>query len=119
MSERLAELQRQRALLQEHLAWLDRELAAEAGRVGSGRQAAPPPASLPENAFSAALPPASAFPTPPPAATDPDAILAQYSAEPEALKADVRKGCFIYLAFAFVVLGLGVTALYFYTRGRH
>ena len=54
MSSRLDELRRHRALLQEHLAWLDREIAAAAGEkpaspavpiVAAPRPATPPPAA--------------------------------------------------------------------------
>lgn len=41
MSDRLPELLRQRALVQEHLAWLDREIAA-----ASGAPLTPPPSAL-------------------------------------------------------------------------
>ena len=43
MSDRLAELRRQRALLADHLAWLDREIAAEAKQVPAERVVAPNP----------------------------------------------------------------------------
>ena len=45
MSDRLAELQRQRALAQEQLAWLDREIAKETGQAPVA--AAPAPAIVP------------------------------------------------------------------------
>lgn len=143
MSQRLGELQRQRALLQEHLAWLEREIAAETFRVSGPR---PEPArSAPAAATSSQLPEAAAttrvssgtapdatlagaadstFATSvnlaPPAPVPPvplgggnaDAILDQYRVAPDSLRKDVRKGCFLYFTLAFVLLGIGVGALY-------
>ena len=120
MSERLAELRRQRALVQEHLAWLDREIAASS------------PPSAPEPAAPSAAPPPPVRPTvqptalrqvAPPAArlaatsnsapVDADSILEQYRTAPGSLQSDVRKGCLLYFAGALALLALGVTALSF------
>jgi hypothetical protein len=112
MSERLNELRRQRALLQEHLAWLDREIAAEQGHPPPATAAVAPPAPLPA-------------PTPASPATalaserDPDAILARYREQTGDLKQNVRRGCFLYFIAAFALVGLAVLALYFYSRSRH
>lgn len=100
MSDRLAELRRQRQLMQEHLAWLDREIATETGK------AAP-----------AAATPAGPAPVPP-AETDADALIAQYSASPESLHQDVRKGCLLYFALASVALIALVAVLYFTITSR-
>ncbi len=82
--------------MQEHLAWLDREIAA-----GSGP---PPSAPLP--------PPASPAPAPPPPA-DAEALIAQYTSTPESLHKDVRKGCLLYFALASVAVIALVAVLYF------
>lgn len=134
MSDRLRELLRQRALLQEHLAWLDREIAA-----ASGAQAAPGPAPLPvttpppgatsvpvgskplanESAAGAAL--AAKVVAKGPAVAPqpvPDAIIEEYRVPPKTLEQDVRRGCFLYFAAALVLLALGVTVLYFAIRSR-
>ena len=96
MSDRLDELHRQRRLLQEHLLWLDREIARESG--------------APKSAADASTPlPASRAPLPQPATeagvSEPMAeeILDQFGSGPENLKADTRKGC---LTLFFVALGL-------------
>ncbi len=114
--DRLAELRRQRALLQQHADWLDREIAAaQAGAAphSVGATAAPSPAS------SFAL---KASPAPVPFvardAADPETILSQYRSDEVSLKTDVRKGCLLYCALALVLLALGVFALYFLLRGR-
>ncbi|MBI2518314.1 MAG: hypothetical protein HYV95_15650 [Opitutae bacterium] len=113
MSERLQELQRQRALLQEHLAWLDREIATEQGRPAPTGPATPP----------SPLSPLPLPPTPRPVASAPDrdvdALLAQYSEKTGNVKQDVRRGCFLYFAAAFALVGLAVLALYLYSRNRH
>jgi hypothetical protein len=47
---------------------------------------------------------------------DADAILAQYHIPPGTVAQNVRKGCFLYLAGALVLLTLGVTLAYFVLR---
>lgn len=141
MSDRLSELLRQRALLQEHLAWLDREIDT-AARSTSTPSSAALPRSTPADATSfpllpalptvsvTAIPPAASIPAVTarlavpvsPAATvvvpGAEAILDQYRVEPRSVQQDVRKGCFLYFAAAFVVLGIGVAALYFLISSR-
>ncbi len=140
MSDRLSELLRQRALLQEHLAWLDREIEAAARAPGAaGPSSAPLPRPAPAIVPippSPALPSVSvtAIPAAPLIAALPahasnsaaetvvvpgaEAILDKYRIEPRSVQQDVRKGCFLYFAAAFVLLGLGVTALYFMISSR-
>lgn len=121
MPDRLDELVRQRALVQEHLAWLNREIAAAAEAVKASAPSASPVPSVPIAPASAPLhstlpstspalgpPVASATATP----VDADEILARYQAKPGSVKQDVRKGCFLYFAGAFVLLGIGVALLY-------
>ena len=142
MTDRLPELVRQRALVLEQLAWLEKEIAlARAARPGPPVQA---PVGLP---FIAAgdvtLPPAPAIaaggtvypssetpvmlPLPVPAkASEPiaapdsaiDDTLERYRVSPAAVHQDVRKGCFLYFALAFVVLGIVVAILYFTISSR-
>ena len=102
--DRLQELRRQRALVQEHLVWLDREIAALSGGV---RPAVPP-----------AAPAASPAPAP---AGDPEteALIETYRAESISSLASVRRGCFLVFFAALAVFGLAVLALYFYTRSHH
>ncbi len=133
MSDRLRELLRQRALLQEHLAWLDREIAGASDSTTAAPAAAPTvrssqpvPVPLPAAVPLPALPPASsapiasALPAPPPVDVTPVAenILREYRVEPRSLQQDVRKGCLLYFVAAFVLLGLGVTVLYFAISSR-
>ncbi len=110
MSDRLADLQRQRALAQEQVAWFDREIAREAGQVAP---VTPAPAVVP------------VIPRPTAAAADEAAaraaqeIIAQYQDGHSPLSAakNMKRGC--YLAF-FLALGavalIFLTAYYIYTR---
>ena len=105
MSDRLKDLQRQRALAQEQLAWLDREIARESGAVPSP---APAPAATPMT------PPAAG---PAHAVTDAEALLAQYRSKPESLQGEVKRGCFLYFFGALGLVALGLLA--FYLLHRH
>jgi hypothetical protein len=135
MSDRLSELLRQRALVQQHLAWLDGEIADASGNQAPSPHApatfAPPkpaaphlPASSPgylaSQAAAIALHASSGAPAPtlvvdesPRVTAAADAILDKYRVPPDALKTDVRKGCFLYFFVALAALGAAVTALYF------
>jgi hypothetical protein len=119
VSNRLTELQRQRALVQQHLAWIEREIATEAAQSGAPVHLSPP--TPPE----ASPPAAGVFHERPVAlaafggASDADAIIAQYRNESSSVKEEVRRGCFLYFALAFLLAGIAVIALYLYTRSRH
>ena len=136
MSERLSELLRQRALLQQHLAWLDREIASATTPTTTPVASTvplPAPVALPTLPVLAGAPPPVAptagiatigtgtatAPTSPLAVTpNPDAILDKYRTETRNLQQDVRKGCFLYFAAALLILALGVLGLYFALRSR-
>ena len=104
MSDRLQELLRQKALLAEQAAWLEREIAAEQARAG-----VTPPAAV-------AVVPAS----PPPASTvaTTEALFEQYRPNPQSVQQEVKRGCYLYFLGALVVLGLGVLAIYLVYRHR-
>lgn len=103
MSDRLNELRRQRALLQQHLEWLDAEIAA-----------AQPGEKPPSPAPTVAPRPAE-----PVATVALEALLAEQKHAPESSAAQVRRGCFIAFGLIFVVLGLAVYGLYLYSASRH
>lgn len=115
-SDRLPELLRQRALVAEQLAWLDREIAAAGGPPAAAPAAGQEPLeAAPANSGSVAAParatsPAGLGSTPDPAAEE---IIAQYRVAPDALKTDVRQGCLLYFGGALALIALGVIALYF------
>jgi len=112
MSDRLKDLQRQRALAQEQLAWLDREIARET----SGTPPAPAAAvsALSAAGLAKADPRPAAQPT---AVGSADDIIAQYQSEVRPVRDEVKRGCFFYFFAAFGLVGLAILALYFY--GRH
>ncbi|MBL9214921.1 MAG: hypothetical protein JNG83_05550 [Opitutaceae bacterium] len=108
MSERLKDLQRQRALAQEQVDWFDRQIAAETGA------ATPPAAAAPAGPQPAA--PASA-----PAAHDAEAaadrIMAQYREQSKSKPADIKRGCILYFVFGLGLLGIAFATVYIlYTR---
>lgn len=107
MSDRLKELQRQRALIQEQLAWLDREIAA------TRSASTPNPVSITTSA------PPSKSPSLAPVSGDAAAaelaaeeIIAEYKTEVQALTGTVRRGCFLYFALALALFVLSVFAFY-------
>lgn len=130
MSDRLSELRRQRALIEEHLAWLDREIAAEspqsADEPSRESRAQPAPSGTVPQAQSASGAPQSVplvpagvknrNPTSPgntPAnALAAEALLDEYRTAPDTLRQDVRKGCLVYFALAFLVLFAAVGILW-------
>ena len=119
MSDRLADLQRQRALAQEQVAWFDREIARESGQVTS-------PGPMPAAPLKSPIPAPTVIPRPTAAAADEAAaraaqeIIAQYqdTHNPQSAAKDMKRGC--YLAF-FLALGavalVFLTAYLIYTRG--
>jgi hypothetical protein len=98
VSDRLSELQRQRDLLREHLAWIEREIAAE---VNDG---APLPLQpiAPAPAIRAPLDPHEA-----------DAILAQYSKPPASIATQTKAGCILYFVVGVALLAVAGTVIYF------
>lgn len=119
MPDRLAELVRQRALVQEHLAWLDREIAQATPAPVAPAPAAPPvPVPLPAPAVSEAGPAHVAESRPAMAEAAADEIIERYRPSPGSVRTEVRKGCLLYFVAAFVLLGLGTALLYFAIGSR-
>lgn len=113
-ADRLAELLRQRALLQDHLAWLNREIADASAPVNPSAPSATLPTPALEPAARERSPQEPRLPAPSSApGLAPDAILDEYRVAPDRLRTDVRKGCFLYFAAAFAVLGLCVLVMYY------
>ena len=120
MPDRLAELVRQRALVQEHLAWLDREIARAAEKPVEPSASGPSVTIIPAHApvskttdGAPISPGASGTPR-----SEADEILEKYRAAPQSVEAEVRKGCFLYFAAALVLLGATVAVLYFTIGSR-
>ncbi len=99
--DRLADLRRQRALVQQHLDWLDREIAKE--RPGEDRYDAP---AMPLPVRQKASP---APPTPPPT----DLLLGEQPRPDSDVRRDVKKGCFLYFVAALGAIAFSVAILYF------
>jgi hypothetical protein len=98
MPSRLDELRRHRALLQEHLAWLDREIAAAAGER--------PPSS----AAAGLTPVRPAASQPPPSSSQADDLFARLSAEEQKRSAAPSKtGCWLIFS-GIILLFCGVVA---------
>ena len=117
MSDRLEELLRQRAAIQAHLAWLDREIAETAERLSPSN---PPPATASKVA-TPVLP--ELKPEAEPSAAESNAqaerIMADYKQDVGRQQSDVKRGCFLYLASAFAVLVIFLLLFYFFYTRRH
>jgi hypothetical protein len=93
---RLAELNHQRALVREQLAWLDREIAAESANL-------PPP--------TAAAAAHAAPKTPSISSLELQAAEA-YQPDPVSTSRDTRKGCFIAIAVMALLMIAAFAAIY-------
>ena len=112
VSDRLKELQRQRALVQEQLAWLDQEIATLQGSPVTEKTVPVVTVPLPVQKTPAVFSDAAA------AEQAAEEILAQYKQEGESLQSSVKRGCFLYFFIALALLGLGVFALYLFRSSR-
>jgi hypothetical protein len=106
MSDRLKELQHQRNLAREQLAWIEREIARELGPVPGIK---PPEVMVPARPLA---------PSEAEATRMADEIMARYQGEAATAPKDVKRGCFLYFGLAFLLLGAAVAALYFYSASR-
>lgn len=102
MSEsRLHHLRRQQALLREHQAWIETEIARES----------------PAGMTDATPPPGPVIATPIPIASSPtgeaDALLEKYAADERQNPADVRRGCLIIFFGILGIIGVALTAIWF------
>jgi hypothetical protein len=112
VSDRLDEFRRQRALLREHLEWLDRQIARL--EVNS------PPGGPPE---SSAVPPpplaGGAFPPARASDLDAEAILAQYRQPAGNVQSEARRGCLLYFVVGLALMALVVVVLYVLVKRAH
>lgn len=120
MSDRLQDLQRQRALAQEQLAWFDREIAKASGLDQTADRPPAPTAVAPigPNALEPQPAPTLAPPTAAEADRLAEDIIARYKHEGTTSPADVKRGCFLYFGLAFLLVAVGLVALYFYSASR-
>ncbi len=131
MSDRLQELLRQRQLVQEQLAWLDREIVTVSGDAPASPPApiqapdlsrpTPPPSNFVASQAAAIARHAAAACTPrsdesPQVIASADAILDQYRVQPDSLKTNVSRGCLLYFFCALAGVAVVVTGLYYALR---
>lgn len=119
MSDRLDELRRQRALLQQHLEWLDAEIAAteqspETSLAGSGRILPPDSHSHATSSIPGVRSPAKA-----PAETEIAAVLAAQKDAPKDSAQEAKRGCIVAFALTLLVLGLVIFGWYLLVRAKH
>ena len=135
---RINDLRRQRDLLREHLAWLEREIAATENALGTEPAAtpkddvtattAPGPSFVPASAANTdalfkttgkeATPATPDTAAAAPVDPDADAILDEYRTPRGDLQRDVKMGCFLYFAAALLIFGVAVVVLYFALRHK-
>ena len=111
MSDRLKELQRQRALIAEQLAWVDREIAAVSSTVAASE---PAPLAVERPAFAPISSPVQVSGDQAALDAAAEEILAQYKKEGPTPEGSVKRGCFLYFFIALALLGAGVFALYLF-----
>jgi hypothetical protein len=97
VSDRLDELRRQRDLLRENLAFIEREIAAESRSQGG---TLPPPLRIPDPALERTA----------------EAILAEYQRPPAAISQQTKVGCIAYFAGAMLLMAALLVGAYFYYR---
>ncbi len=117
-SDRLKELQRQRALAQEQVAWFDREIAREQNLAAPVRPAATPtspPAGGRVSSLSAVVP-AKTGPDESTSPLDAEQLLQRYQSSGGSVKDEVKRGCFLYFFGAFALLIVAVTVFYLLWR---
>jgi hypothetical protein len=109
MPDRLEVLRQQRALVQEQLAWFDREIAA-LSETASAAPASPPAVA---KAFVPVAAPAPTLPRAP----LPD--FPEYRADPIGMQSAARRGCLMYAGLALLLLFLGAVAIYLLAYRDH
>jgi len=117
MSARLQELLRQKALLAEHAAWLEREIAVEQALAG-GPSGPALPAPLP---LAATMPAPAADAPPAPSAmaeAEAEAILSQYRDSSKSERQRVKWGCLLYVTAGALLVLLGFFVIYLLAHRR-
>jgi hypothetical protein len=105
VSERSDELRRQRDVVRQHLAWLDRQLAAQEGI----------PAAEPLQSVSLRHPSVTASD----ADRDAEAILAEFRQSGPSIASQTKRGCILYFAIAIgLLLAVVLGFAYHYAKNR-
>jgi hypothetical protein len=113
VSDRSDELRRQREIVRQHLAWLDRELAS--------REGIPAPEPLPNVAQDyPSVPPRYPSVSASDADRDAESILDEFRQPAPSIEAQTKRGCILYFAIGVgLLLAVVIATVYFYSRGRH
>src|SRR4051812_46521781 len=120
MADRLDELRKQRALVQQHLTWLDHEIASVTvtrltlppfAMRGTTRPPVPVPGTTPPT------PGARTGTTRSPLTGAVIPELAEFQVDPDNVHGDTRRGCILYSAIAFLVL-VGICAVIYFVGYR-
>ena len=114
MSDRLQELLRQKALLDEHAEWLAWQIAQEQAKSGAGLapDVLPAPAApVPSPGLAAAV--TAAAPAPAAMEAEAAAIIDQYRESTQSDQQKVKRGCILYMLAALALIALGVLAVHF------
>lgn len=121
MPDRLQELIQQRRLIEEHLAWLNREIAATLPHpTGGGVSDSRAQLTQTSSTVRPIHPPQTgAMAEATLAEKDADNILAEFQQNPQNLRQDVRRGCLIYFGVFMALLMLGVFLLYLNYASRN
>jgi hypothetical protein len=103
-------LRRQRDLLREHLAWIEREIAREAAEPTFVSPVEEPPPRLAQPHFSVSASDAD---------RDAEAILAEFRRSAPAVEAQTKRGCILYfVACLGLLLAVVLGAVYYYYRAK-
>jgi hypothetical protein len=113
VSDRLNELRRQRALVEQQLAWLDAEIAAASAKTRPLVPTAQPSTS------ELASPIESISLHDEPGSAELAELISEQKAAPAQSAAEVRRGCFVAFGVLLLLLAAAVFALYLYTKSRH
>ena len=110
MPDRLDELRKQRALVQQHLTWLDHEIAAV-----TVTRLTLPPFAMRSSGTRPPISPTATTPSVPLGGAKPVVVpeLSEFQVNPDEVQGDTRKGCIMYAALAFLVLVLILVVIYF------
>jgi hypothetical protein len=103
MSERLRHLQRQRALLGEHLTWIDSEIARETSTALNCPQPADKPASAP---LIAPAPQAELV------SDSAETLIEKYADEERQNPNAIRRGCLIVFTLSLALIAAGVATVW-------
>lgn len=108
MSDRLNKLHHQKALLEEHLKWLDQEILDASSSVTESKDKVEAKTTGTTKETKSPI----LNPSPPPPDEEFDKLILQYSDSGEK-RMSAKAGCWLYVAIAFLLIGTLYFALWF------